>query len=73
MFFEKSTTGAIENVQHYYNAIVDVVYLLISRGRRGCDHMVIGFPTTCAISAYHHQCYEFEHHSGEVSWYNIMW
>jgi len=21
---------------------------------RGCDHMIIGFTTTCAISAYHH-------------------
>ena len=24
------------------------------RGRRGRDHMVVGFKTTCAISAYHH-------------------
>jgi len=23
-------------------------------GRRGRDHMVVGFTTTCAISAYHH-------------------
>jgi hypothetical protein len=23
-------------------------------GRRGCDHMVIGFTTTYAISAYYH-------------------
>jgi hypothetical protein len=23
-------------------------------GRRGCDHMVVGFTTTCAISAYRH-------------------
>ena len=21
---------------------------------RGCDHMVVGFTTTCVISAYHH-------------------
>ena len=31
--------------------------LLISnafRGRRGRDLMVVGFTTTCAISAYHH-------------------
>ena len=28
--------------------------LLIARGRRGCDRMVVGFTTTCAISAYHH-------------------
>jgi len=24
------------------------------RGRRGRDHMVVGFTTTCAISAYPH-------------------
>ena len=24
----------------------------MSGGRRGCDHMVVGFTTTCAISAY---------------------
>ena len=24
------------------------------RGHRGPDHMVVGFTTTCAISAYHH-------------------
>jgi hypothetical protein len=26
----------------------------------GCDHMVVGFATSCAISAY--QCCEFESH-----------
>jgi len=26
---------------------------LIDRGRRGRDRMVVGFTTTCAISAYH--------------------
>jgi len=25
-----------------------------SGGRRGCYHMVVGFTTTCAISAYNH-------------------
>jgi hypothetical protein len=28
--------------------------LLIARGCRGCDRKVVGFTTTCAISAYHH-------------------
>ena len=28
-------------------------------GRRGRDHMVVGFETTCAISAYHH-CLRYE-------------
>jgi hypothetical protein len=39
------------------------------RGRHGRDHMVVGFTTTYAISAYHHWCCEFD--QGEV--YNIMW
>ena len=30
----------------------------------GRDHMVIGFTTTYAISAYHHWCCEFESRSG---------
>jgi hypothetical protein len=29
-------------------------------GRRSRDWMVVGFTTTCAISAYHHQSCEFE-------------
>jgi len=32
-------------------------------GRRGRDHLVVGFTTTYAISAYHHWCCEFEPHS----------
>jgi hypothetical protein len=32
------------------------------RGRSGRGRMVIGFTTTCAISAYHHQSCEFEPH-----------
>jgi len=34
--------------------------LLTFRGRRGRDHMVVGFTTTYAIGAYHHWCREFE-------------
>jgi hypothetical protein len=30
------------------------------RGHHGRDHMIVGFPTTCAISAYHHWSCEFE-------------
>ena len=30
------------------------------RDRRGHDHMVVGFATTCATSAYHHKSCEFE-------------
>ena len=28
------------------------VYICVMRGRRGRDHMVVEFTTTCAISAY---------------------
>ena len=38
-----------------------------SRHDRGC--MVVGFTTTCVISAYHHKSCEFE----PCSRYNIMW
>jgi hypothetical protein len=31
------------------------------RGCRGHDRMAVGFTTTCAISAYHHQRSEFEY------------
>ena len=37
----------------------------ISTGcRHGRDHMVVGFTTTYAISAYHHYCCEFESRPG---------
>ena len=32
-------------------------------GCRGRDHMIVGFITTCTISAYHHWRCEFEFHS----------
>jgi len=38
-----------ENILLY----VPMIYA-ISRVRCGCDHMVVGFITTCAINAYHH-------------------
>jgi hypothetical protein len=31
--------------------------LLLCGGRRGRDHMVVGFTTTCVLSAYHHLCF----------------
>jgi len=27
---------------------------ILLKDRRGCDLVVVGFTTTCAISAYHH-------------------
>jgi hypothetical protein len=49
---------------------IDILYLIqyeptyLQRGRRGRDHMVVGFTTTYAISAYHYWCCEFESRSG---------
>jgi hypothetical protein len=38
-----------------------------------CDHMVVGFTTIYAISAYHHWCCEFESRSGRgVQHYDVM-
>jgi hypothetical protein len=34
----------------------------------GCNRMVVGFTTTCAISAYHHWCSEFE----SCSWRGVL-
>jgi hypothetical protein len=42
--------------------------------RGGHDHMVVGFTTTFAISAYHHWCCEFESWSGEgVQYCDKVW
>jgi len=41
----------------------------IDRGRRGHDHIVVGFTTTCAISAYHHWSCEFE----SRSWWGVLY
>ena len=35
-------------------------------GRRGCDHMVVGYTTTYAIGAYHHYSCQFKFRSGEM-------
>jgi len=40
-------------------------------GCRGCDHMVVGFTTTYAISAYHTDVVSLNIDQGEV--YNIKW
>ena len=37
-----------------------MVILILEKGCRGRDHIVVGFITTCAISAYHHLSCEFE-------------
>ena len=37
-------------------------------GSNGRDRMVVGFRTTCAISAYHHQSWEFK----PCSWRDVL-
>ena len=39
-----------------------------TRCRRGRDRMVVGFTSTCAISAYHHQSWQFE----PRSWQDVL-
>jgi hypothetical protein len=36
---------------HIFFEFIDI--LNIHRGRRGGEHMIVGFITTCAISTYH--------------------
>ena len=49
---------------------IDILYLIqyeptyLQRGRRGRDHMVVGFTTTYTIIAYHYWCCQFESRSG---------
>ena len=45
-------------VSYIWREFVSNIYYL--RGRRGRDSIVVGFPTTCAISVYHYQSCEFE-------------
>ena len=52
----------------FYSPIDLFVHILltIKRGRHSRDRMVVGYLTTYAISAYHHQHCEYESPSGEV-------
>jgi hypothetical protein len=52
---------------HHCIPIIFRVYN-VHRDGRGRDRMVVGFTTTCAISAYHYYKCELE----PRSWYNIM-
>ena len=38
----------------------EFLYFMFMAGRRGCDRMVDGYTTNCAISACHHYSCEFE-------------
>ena len=48
-----SGTISFENEAFIFQ-ILDSAQGIHERGRRGSDRMVVGFTTTCAISAYHH-------------------
>jgi len=37
-----------------YSALFHIALTQFFKGRRGRDRMVVGFPTACAISVYHH-------------------
>ena len=53
--------------QYWPTALVQSSNLVI-RGCHGCDRMVVGFTTTCAISAYYHYSCEFE----PCSWRGVL-
>ena len=44
------------------------LHTVATKDRRGCDRMVFGFTTTCAVSAYHYERYYFE----PCSWRGIL-
>ena len=52
-FFDKVNKGIIKGCW-------SLTHSFAFKGRRGCGRMVVGFTTTCAISAYHHYSCEFE-------------
>ena len=55
---------------YWLRTIIYILYIYIiwtHKGRRGRDHMVVGFTTTYANSVYHHWCCEFESHSGDTT------
>ena len=43
------------------------------RSHRGCDHMIVGFTTICAINAYHHLSCDFESRSWRGVLYATLW
>ena len=61
----RNRNDAIPIWWHYTKSKIHFVQNLLGV-RRGHDHMVVGFTTTCAISAYHHKRCEFESRSDEV-------
>jgi hypothetical protein len=54
-----------------FNATFNNISVISWRGHCGCDYMIIGFTTTCAISAYHHKVVILNTANGEV--YSIQY
>jgi hypothetical protein len=57
-------TDKLYHIMLYRYLVNSVLNLNLLEGF--CDRMIVGFTTTDAISAYHHQHCEFESHSGKV-------
>ena len=51
------------NQKGLLNSFFYIELRVLKGGCRGRDHMIVGFTTTRAISAYHHYGCEFESHS----------
>jgi len=51
-------------IQSFLGVLSYHTSLKVIEERRGGDRMVVGFPTTYAVSVYHHCCCEFESRSG---------
>jgi hypothetical protein len=53
-----------QSINSLLGASSSLIWLIFQiRGSHGRDRIVVGFTTTCAISAYHHWCCEFESRS----------
>jgi hypothetical protein len=58
--------------EHFHVSSDPLPCKLLLGGRSG--RMVVGFKTTCAISAYHHYNWEFEPRLwATCTWFNNMW
>jgi hypothetical protein len=76
-YFTVSYSNTYSIVSHHYTYFTlsySNTYSIVSHlythygGCCGRDPMVVGFSTTCAISAYHHQSCELESHS----WWGVL-
>jgi hypothetical protein len=66
-FIYKEKEG--RNIRKYIN---NIIVTAVPVERRGRDRMIVGFTTTCAISAYHHWCCELESRSGRSAQHYVI-